>query len=118
MGLREYQDAATTYDEAFRLYAQMSKDEMRPFRMMWYQTGPYWAYYYTWRYQDVVGLANTTLNDTISEPVLEESLYWRGMAEAALGDTNSAIQDFRSSLKWHPGFAPSLEQLKQMGVSP
>lgn len=118
VGLLEYQDAGTAYDEAFRLYAQMSEDEMRPFRMMWYQTGPYKAYYYTWRYQDVLGLANTTLNDTISEPVLEESLYWRGMAEAALGDNNGAIQDFRDSLKWHPGFAPSLEQLQQMGVSP
>ena len=118
VNLREYQDAATAYDESFRLYAQMSKDEMRPFRMMWYQTGPYWAYYYTGRYQDVLGLANTTLNDTISEPVLEESLYWRGLAKAALGDTEGAIKDLRDSLTWHPGFTPSLDQLQQMGVSP
>ncbi len=118
VGLLEYQDAASAYDEAFRLYASMSEDEMRPFRMMWYQTGPYWAYYYSGRYQDVVNLANTTLIDTISEPVLEESLYWRGMAKAALGDTSGAISDFRDSLRWHPGFAPSLDQLQQMGVSP
>lgn len=118
VGLREYQDAAIAYDEAFRLYAQMSGDEMRPYRIMWYQTGPYWAYYYNGRYQDVIGLADTTLNVTISEPVLEESLYWRGMAKAALGDTEGAIQDFRDSLKWHPGFAPSLDQLQKMGVSP
>ena len=91
---------------------------MRPFRMMWYQTGPYWAYYYSGRYQDVLSLANTTLIDTISEPVLEESLYWRGMAEAALGNTSGAVSDFRDSLRWHPGFGPSLEQLQQMGVSP
>jgi tetratricopeptide (TPR) repeat protein len=118
VGLREYQDAASAYDEAFRLYAGMSEDEMRPYRMMWYQTGPYWAYYYSGRYQDVLSLADTTLNDTILEPVLEESLYWRGMAEAALGDTSGAISDFRDSLRWHPGFAASLEQLQQMGVSP
>jgi hypothetical protein len=118
VGLREYQDAASAYDEAFRLYAGMTEDEMRPFRMMWYQTGPYWAYYYSGRYQDVFNLANTTLIDTISEPVLEESLYWRGMAKAALGDTSGAISDFRDSLRWHPGFAPSLEQLQQLGVSP
>ena len=46
--------------------------------MMWYQTGPYKAYYYTNRFADVINLADTTLNDTIAEPVLEESLYWRG----------------------------------------
>jgi hypothetical protein len=118
VGLREYQDAAAAYDQAFQIYAGMSKDEMRPFRMMWYQTGPYWAYYYSGRYQDVQSLADTTLNDTISEPVLEESLYWRGMAKTALGDSSGAISDFRDSLKWHPGFAPSLEQLQQMGVAP
>jgi hypothetical protein len=118
VGLREYQDAAAAYDQAFQIYAGMSQDEMRPFRMLWYQTGPYWAYYYSGRYQDVQSLADTTLNDTISEPVLEESLYWRGMANTALGDSSGAISDFRDSLKWHPGFAPSLEQLQQMGVSP
>jgi len=58
------------------------------------------------------------LNDTISEPVLEESLYWRGLAENAVGDTDGAVKDFRDSLKWHPGFAPSLEQLRNMGVEP
>ena len=52
-----------------------------PFRMMWYQTGPYFAYYYAGRYQDVINLAN--VNKTIAQPTLEESLYWRGMAEAA-----------------------------------
>ncbi len=51
---------------------------MRPYRMMWYQTGPYKAYYYSNRFADVINLADTTLNETISEPVLEESLYWRG----------------------------------------
>jgi hypothetical protein len=118
VSLLEYQDAAIAYDEAFRLYAAMSKDDLRPFRMMWYQTGPYKAYYYSGRYQDVLSLANTTLIETISEPVLEESLYWRGLARAALGDTAGAVSDLRDSLRWHPGFAPSLFQLEQMGVSP
>ena len=118
VNLFEYYDAAVAYDYAFQLYAALPDDEMRPFRMLWYQTGPYWAYYYTNRYQDVITLANTTLNDTISEPVLEESLYWRGLAENAVGDTDGAVKDFRDSLKWHPGFAPSLEQLRNMGVEP
>lgn len=118
VGLRQYVDAASAYDYAFTLYAALPDDANRPYRMLWYQTGPYFAYYYSGRYQDVLNLATTTLEDTISEPVLEESLYWRGMAKLALGDTPGAIQDFRDSLKWHPDFAPSLNQLANLGVSP
>ena len=118
VGLQQYYDAAVAYDRAFTLYAGLPDDGNRPYRMMWYQTGPYWAYYYSGRYADVLNLATTTLEDTISEPVLEESLYWRGMSKIALGDPDGAIQDFRASLKWHPGFEPSLEQLAYLGAAP
>jgi hypothetical protein len=118
VGLRQYVDAALAYDNAFGLYEALPKEVNRPYRMLWYQTGPYWAYYYSARYQDVLALATTTLEETISEPVLEESLYWRGLAKITLGDPDGAIQDFRDSLKWHPGFTPSLEQLANLGVSP
>ena len=118
VGLWQYVDAAFAYDEAFSLYAAIPDDGNRPYRMLWYQTGPYFAYYYAGRYNDVLNLATTTLQDTISEPVLEESLYWRGQAKAALGDAAGAIADFRDSLRWHPGFAPSLEALANLGATP
>jgi tetratricopeptide (TPR) repeat protein len=118
VGLFQYVDAALAYDYAFSLYAVLPDDGNRPYRMMWYQTGPYWAYYYSARYQDVLNLATNTLEKTISEPVLEESLYWRGMAKIALGDSTGAIQDFRDSLQWHPNFAPSLEGLARLGATP
>jgi tetratricopeptide (TPR) repeat protein len=85
--------------------------------MLWYQTGPYFAYYYSGRYQDVIDLANTTF-ETISDDVLEESWYWRGMAELALGETDAAIADFRESVRLHPDFTAGLYQLSQLGVSP
>ncbi len=116
--LQEYAGAGSAYDTAFKLYADLPDDSNRPFRMMWYQTGPYFAYFYSGRYWDVINLADTTLNKTISEPVLEESLYWRALAKAALGDTQGAIQDLRDSLKWHPGFAPSLAKLQDLGANP
>jgi len=40
------------------------------------------------------------------------------MARAAIGDTAGAIEDFKTSLEWHPGFEPSLYQLKLLGVEP
>ena len=115
--LKEYVDAAYAYDYAFQLYAALPDDDMRPFRTMWYQTGPYFAYYYSGRYQDVIDLANVTFN-TIGDDVLEESWYWRGMGELALGATDAAIADFRESVRLHPGFVAGLYQLSQLGVTP
>ena len=118
VNLRSYVDAGAAYDKAFGLYAALPDDSKRPFRMMWYQTGPYWAYHYSGRYQDVINLADTTLQDTVADPVLEESLYWRAMSEVAIGKTDAAVEDLRNSLKYHPGFVPSLDLLQNLGVTP
>ena len=115
--LREYVDAAYAYDTAFQLYAAMGDDSLRPYRMLWYQTGPYFAYYYSGRYQDVIDLAYATF-DTIGDDVLEESWHWLGMGKLALGDTDGAIVDFREAVRLHPGFAASLYQLELLGVTP
>lgn len=117
--LQRYGEAAAAYDQAFRVYAELQEDDtQRPYRIMWYQTGPYWAYYYTGRYQDVINLANTTLYETIAEPTLEESLYWRGQAYLALGQTVDAIADFREAVRLNPNFKAALAALQQLGVSP
>ena len=113
--LRNYSEAAYAYDQAFQLLAKMP-EEQRPYRMMWYQTGPYFAYFYTGRYQDVVGLATTTLI-AVDKPYLEESWYWRGMAKIALGDRAGGIADLRSALQYHPGFLPAIEALKSQGIT-
>jgi hypothetical protein len=54
----------------------------------------------------------------MSQPVLEESYYWRALARLALGDNKGAIKDLRSSLEYHPGFEPALTQLEQMESAP
>jgi hypothetical protein len=117
VNLREYVDAAYAYDYAFQLYADLPDDDLRPFRMLWYQTGPYFAYYYSGRYQDTIDLANATFN-TIGDDVLEESWYWRGMGKLALGDTPGAIEDFKEAIRLHPNFVPAVYQLSQLGASP
>lgn len=117
VNLKEYVDAAYAFDYAFQLYASLPNDDLRPFRMLWYQTGPYFAYYYSGRFQDTVDLANATFN-TIGDDVLEESWYWRGMGKLGLGDTQGAIDDIRESVRLHPGFAAGVYQLSLLGVSP
>lgn len=112
--LHNYSEAAYAYDQAFQLLAQMPK-EQRPYRLMWYLTGPYFAYFYTGRYQDVVDLATTTLI-AVDKPYLEESWYWRGLAKIALGDQAGGIADLRSALNHHPGFLPAIEALSTQGI--
>ncbi len=119
IALHDYFDAATAYDQAFAVYANLTDDNTtRPYRMMWYQTGPYWAYYYTGRYVDVINLATTTLKDTIAEPELEESLLWRGRALYMAGDTPAAIKDYRAALKVHPKWEPAIQALQDLGAQP
>jgi Peptidase_C39 like family len=117
--LQDYAGASQAYDEAYALDAQIAAADPahRPWRMLWYQTGPYFAYFFTGRYGDVINLATQTLVNA-SEPTLEESWYWRARARAAIGDTAGAIDDLRTSLGYHPGFAPSLELLQALGVTP
>jgi hypothetical protein len=116
MRLQDYAGASQAYDQAFQLYPSLP-EKGRPWRMMWYQTGPYWAYYYSGRYPDVINLATQTL-DAMSQPVLEESYYWRALARLALGDSKGAIKDLRSSLEYHPGFEPSITRLQQLESTP
>ena len=119
VALQQYVDAAAAYDQAFSIYAGLGGDDkQRPYRIMWYQTGPYWAYYYAGRYMDVINLANTTLNETISEPTLEESLYWRGMAKYMVGDTQGAIGDYRAALAIHTDWGAAVQALQDLGVQP
>jgi tetratricopeptide (TPR) repeat protein len=117
MRLQDYAGAAEAYDRAFSIYPTIPEAE-RPWRMLWYQTGPYFAYYHSGRTWDVLNLAETTLSTLQSEKNLEESFYWRGMAKAALGDTSGAIEDFREALKYHRGFQPALYQLQLLGIEP
>lgn len=119
VALQQYADAATAYDRAFSIYNDLGKDDVqRPYRMMWYQTGPYWAYYYSGRYMDVINLANVTLTETIAKPTIEESIYWRGRARYMIGDTPGAIADYREALRLHPNWGPAIQGLQDLGIQP
>jgi hypothetical protein len=114
VGQGDYAGAAEAYDQAFALYQSLPEEE-RPYRLMWYQDGPYSAYYHTDRFQDVINLANTTFA-WAGKPVLEESYYWRGMAYAALGDLNQATSDLKKAAALNPNYAEPRQALQAMGV--
>ena len=112
--LQDYATAAQAYDTAFSLYATIPETE-RPWRLLWYQDGPYAAYYHTGRYQDVIDLAHSTLIN-VDKPVLEETYYWRGMAKEALGDREGAIEDLQRAYAINPNSTPAGDELRRLQV--
>lgn len=117
--LRDYNGAANAYDQAFALYDDLPSDPaIVPYRILWYQTGPYLAYFYTGRYQDVIELATNNSIEMVrdDEPALEESYYWRGKARIAIGDREGAIEDFMTCLQYHVDFEPCVEALNDQGI--
>lgn len=114
VGHGDYVNAANAYDQAFSLYQGLPED-LRPYRLMWYQVGPYQAYYHSGRYQDVINLANTTFA-WVGQPVLEESYYWRGMAYDALGDRARAAADISKAALLNPNYALPRQVLQAWGT--
>jgi hypothetical protein len=102
-----YQEAAEAYDRARGLGL--------PKRMLFYQFGPYRAYFNLARYQDVIDLTTFTLN---YRPDLEESYFWRGWAEYQLGQQKEAIADWRKALEVNPTFNDAKTALESVGQTP
>lgn len=101
--LGQYDRAAAAYDQARSIGL--------PWRMLWYQFGPYEAYYQMHRYEDVLTLTNATLE---AYDYFEEALYYRGLAEQALGDAAAARRDFERAIAFNPNFTPASEALAQL----
>ncbi len=100
VALNRHAEAAAAFDQA--------RTAGLPWRMLWYQFGPYAAYDAVGRYDDVIALADATLRVT---PNLEESYNWRGRARLALGDVAGARADFEAALRYHPDWPPALAAL-------
>ena len=99
-----YREASEAYDQALSIGL--------PWRFTRYQFGPYIAYFHSGRTQDVVELANATLQRTAKA---EESLLWRGWARYRLGEVNNAVEDFRAALAVNPNYEDALYALEFLG---
>ena len=103
IGLGDYESAAKAFDQARQIGL--------PWRMLWYQFGPYEAYLQVGRYSDVIALADVTLHQ---RPYFEESYYYRGLAFSAVGDNSSAEQDLRRAVGFNPRFTAAIEALERL----
>lgn len=93
--LGDHDSAARAYDRARSLGL--------PFRMLWYQHGPFEAYFNVGRYDDVEALVNNNL--TNGAQYVEETYYWQGRVAQARGDTNGAAQSYRLALSHNSRYA-------------
>jgi len=102
--LQRYDEAALAYDQARRLGL--------PWRMLWYQFGPFEAYFAVRRYEDVLTLAAANLRNAGN---LEESHYWRGRALQALGRVDEARRAFERALRFNPNYSEARQALAALG---
>lgn len=104
-----YDDAAIAFDQAFAIGM--------PWRTMWYQFTPFEAYYAVGRYQDVLDMAQTLRNG--SNDYVEEAFYYAGLARAAMGERDRAINNFNAVLSFNPNFTPARDELARLnGTTP
>lgn len=99
--LEVWDRAALAYDEARRVGL--------PWRMMWYQFGPFEAYQAVGRYDDVLALARANQNDGGGHYV-EETFYYAALAREAMGERDRAINNLREVVRFNPNFTAA--QLK------
>jgi tetratricopeptide (TPR) repeat protein len=90
-----YEQAAVAYDSAFNAGL--------PWRMMWYQFGPFEAYNAVGRYGDTIALAQANLNDGGGQYV-EETFYYAGIAREGLGEFDRALNNYNSAIAFNPNF--------------
>jgi tetratricopeptide (TPR) repeat protein len=93
VALGEYENAAVAYREAIQLGL--------PWRILWYQFGPYEAYFHMGDYNNVLALAENTLATT---RYVEETYFWKGMALAAGGDADAAGDQFAEAIRLNRNF--------------
>jgi hypothetical protein len=111
--MQDYMGAATAYDNAFEVYNTLVESQ-RPWRVTWYQTGPYFAYFYSGRYQDTLALAQKTISRSV-EPAIPETFVWAGRASKMIGNYPNAIYYFNKALEWHPDWWVAKDELARMG---
>ncbi|MFC1959943.1 C39 family peptidase [Chloroflexota bacterium] len=104
--LGKYEEATIAFEQARNV------GEGLPWRMLWYQFGPFEAYYQTGRTAELIDLVQFNLATTANgiHPI-EETYYYAGLARAALGEQERAIVNLQQAITINPNFAPAVEAL-------
>jgi hypothetical protein len=110
-----YGNAASFFNEARNIGL--------PWRMLWYQFGPYEAYYEVAKISTDINVSNNLYNEILRLSQLtiencqnpdgvcyvEESYYWAGRAREALGERDRALNNYNTALQINSNFQPAIE---------
>jgi len=102
-----YQEAAQAYDTARQIGL--------PQRMLRYQFGPFFAYFFGERNDDLLVLTEYALQRT---PNSEETLLWRGWGKYRAGETLAAMEDFHAALEENPFYLDAEYALEYVAANP
>jgi tetratricopeptide (TPR) repeat protein len=100
VALGRFEEAAAAYDQARQLGL--------PWRMLWYQFGPFEAYHAVGRYDEVIALADATLRRVED---VEELHFWKGQALLSQGDLNGAHRSFARAAELNLNYADAVRAL-------
>jgi tetratricopeptide (TPR) repeat protein len=104
VGMQQYEAAGRAFDRAFDIGV--------PWRILWYQFGPYEAYFENGRYQDILDLVNANLQNGGDK--VEETYYWQGRVLAELGRIPEARTAFNRALGRNRLFEPARQALDSL----
>lgn len=107
LALGRYEEAATAYDRSRQLNL--------PWRMLWYQFGPYEAYFNVGRYSDVIALVTANLNN--GGAYVEETHFWQGQVYAAQDEISEARASFNRALQANLLYTDAQEALTALDAS-
>jgi hypothetical protein len=102
----DYERAAAAYDRANQIGLH--------FRMLWYQFGPFEAYFNVGRYDDVLAYVNVNLSN--GGEYVEETYYWQGRVYEQQGRTAQAADAFRIALMHNPNYIAAQEALDALNA--
>jgi hypothetical protein len=102
--LGNYETAAVAFTQAFSL-------QQLPWRLLWYEHGPFEAFYQTGQFNTVIDMAMQLQNVT---PYIEEANYYRGLVYAAQGNVDQALFRLNLVLEFNPNFYPAQEAIDQI----
>ncbi len=102
-----YREAAQAYDTARQVGL--------PQRMLRYQFGPFFAYFFSGRNDDLLALTKYALQRT---PNSEETLLWRGWGRYRAGETSRAMDDFQAALEENPFYQDAKYALEFVIANP
>lgn len=102
--LDRFEEASIAFDRA--------RQANLPWRMLWYQFEPYYAYYETGRHDDILALVQSNLNN--GGKYVEETFYWQGKVYEAQDQINQARTSYQQALQLNPNFSLADEAMARI----